>query len=108
MAVSLSGNRLAAVRMRVAVGMARAVFSPTEHSQCLFHDEERREADEDAEPARPSVRSACEGRVSVREEEEAAHAPDENVALLLDHHEVHAPGLVLAHEGVRHEVEEHV
>lgn len=34
--------------------------------------------------------------------------PDEDVALLLDHDEVHAAALVLAHERVRHEVEKHV
>lgn len=34
--------------------------------------------------------------------------PDQDVALLLDHDEVHAAALVLAHERVRHEVEEHV
>lgn len=35
-------------------------------------------------------------------------APDQNVALLLDHDEVHAAILVLAHERVRDEVEEDV
>ena len=47
-------------------------------------------------------------QINAEKRGEAAHAPDENVALLLDHHEVHAPVLVLAHERVRHEMEEHV
>lgn len=34
--------------------------------------------------------------------------PDQNVAFLLDHHEMHARVLMLSHEGVGHEVQEHV
>ena len=34
--------------------------------------------------------------------------PDQDVALLLDHHEVHTLILVLTHERMRDEVEEHI
>ena len=34
--------------------------------------------------------------------------PDQNVALLLDHHEVHTLILVLTHERMRDEMEEHI
>lgn len=39
---------------------------------------------------------------------DAVHAPDENIPLLLHHYEMHTPVLVLAHEGVRHQMQEHV
>lgn len=50
---------------------------------------------------------AQRARISVAWEGEGT-IPDQDVALLLDHDEVHAAARVLAHECVRHEVEEHI